>query len=209
MPKPKIARVSDNKDKQRTYAYWKGRYKLAVKYQFYFEALMIDYALLEDRLTSILYHSGVLPNRQTLKMSARPTKDALRLILVSYGDFRENEAVKLTQISGKVRVIEAIANWAKNVKDGYRDNRYLSTLKSQYESIDLECLQDTLHDIGSWCDYRNEVVHAALNKNLESLSSEIGNRAEEGFRLANTLDNQERLIKKEQKIRHAANLRNN
>lgn len=209
MSKPQIARVSDNKDKQRTYAYWKSRYRLAMKYQFYFEAMMIDYALLEDRLTSILYHSGVMPNRQTLKMSARTTKDVLRQIITNYGDFRENESVKLSQISGKIRVISAILNWVENVQGGYENNKYLVALKSQYESVDIASMGVTLHDISDWCVYRNEVVHAALNKNLESISEELATKANEGFRFANILDSQERLIKKGQKIRRVANLENN
>lgn len=63
MAERKIAPVKDNLDKQRTYAKQKGRYKSAMSNEFYLEAIMIDYALLEDRFRSMLYHMGFLSNR--------------------------------------------------------------------------------------------------------------------------------------------------
>ena len=207
MSEPTIIRVKDNKDKQRTYAYWKNRYKVAVKDQFYFEGIMIDYALIEDRLTSILFHSGVMPNRQTLNMTAKSTKKQLhRIIQAPFGDYKENEPVRLKNISGKIRVIRAILIWANTNSDDCDKDRYLSALKRQYESIDAEEMLDVLKQLDSWCDYRNELVHATLNKNLESLSENLAERTVEGFNIACYLDNKERIIKKGNHIRKAANL---
>ena len=45
-----IRPVTDNKDKQRTYSEQMGRYARATRGAFYLEALLIDYAMLEDRL---------------------------------------------------------------------------------------------------------------------------------------------------------------
>lgn len=45
-----IQPVTDNRDKQRTYSEQMGRYARAMRGAFYLEALLIDYAMLEDRL---------------------------------------------------------------------------------------------------------------------------------------------------------------
>ena len=47
-------------DKQETYRTLLSRHKLAMKHGFYFEALLIDYAMLEDRLVAFLWRQGYL-----------------------------------------------------------------------------------------------------------------------------------------------------
>lgn len=208
MPKNKIQTAVDNKDKQHTYAYWKRRYTLAMKYGFYFEAMMIDYALLEDRLASVLYHSGVMKNRQKLSMDAGATKKIFRQMMMDQGLFSENERLQLKNISGKVKLLRTILLWVDSSENVQESERFLKALKYQYESADIGGSMDALDKILDWCAYRNEIVHASLNKNVESLYEEIEKRAAEGFDLANFLDSQERIIKKSGAIRKAANLQN-
>ena len=64
----------------------------------------------------------------------------------------------------------------------------------------------TIKEIEEWCSYRNEIVHALMNKNLESMESELKEKAEAGMRLASRIDLQERMIKKGNKIRKGINL---
>ena len=45
----------DNVVKEETYREVHKKYNKAIKEEFYFEAICIDYALLEDRLRSLLY----------------------------------------------------------------------------------------------------------------------------------------------------------
>ena len=61
-----ISPVTDNIDKQRTYREQMGRYKRAMQEGFYFEAMLISYATIEDRLFSMLYHMAFRKNRKTL-----------------------------------------------------------------------------------------------------------------------------------------------
>lgn len=206
MSETKIQTAIDNKDKQYTYAYWKKRYKLAMKYGFYFEAIMIDYALLEDRLASILYYSAVMKNRQMLSMNAKTTKQIFRQMMVEQGQFRENERLQLKNISGKVKLLRTILLWVNSVEEIHNSERFLRALKYQYESTDIDEMMKVLDKVSDWCSYRNELTHASLNKNVKSLYTEIEERAVEGFELANFLDNQERIIKKGRTIRKAANL---
>lgn len=48
----RIASVDNNYDKQMTYREQLGKYKVAMEHAFYFEALLIVYAMMEDRLRS-------------------------------------------------------------------------------------------------------------------------------------------------------------
>lgn len=203
MDKILIEPVKDNKDKQQTYRQLMGRYNAAVKYNFYLEAMMIDYSMLEDRLKSFLYHLGVLPNRKTLKISAAKTKNQIHKIVNDYLGNERN--VSLTNITGKITVLKAILNWVNETEDTY-DDKYLNVLKKQCESIDIGGTLDTLAEIEIWVKYRNEIMHAALNKNIESLYSDMYEKVEAGKEYGRFLDSQVRIAKKGNKIRKTMNL---
>lgn len=205
MSELKIAPVKDNKDKQRTYAREKARYSLAMKYGFYLEAMMIDYALLEDRFRSILYHMGFLQNRRSISVwkNARPY---FKEIVRQYKTEKENDALGITNISGKIKIVRSVLLWVANTEGGYKDNKHLVLLKSRFEELDIDAFLCAIKEIEEWCSYRNEIVHALMNKNLESIDSEVKEKAETGMRLANYIDSQERIIKKGNKIRKGINL---
>lgn len=48
-----------NEEKRLVYATLKVKLKVALQQEFYLEALLLEYSILEDRLTSILRHSGL------------------------------------------------------------------------------------------------------------------------------------------------------
>lgn len=60
MPERKIRPVTDGVDKEATYKTQIERYDKAVKNGFYFEAMLIVYAIMEDRLRAWLFYSDVL-----------------------------------------------------------------------------------------------------------------------------------------------------
>lgn len=76
------------------------------------------------------------------------------------------------------------------------ENNYFKTLKSQCESLDVKGMRDIFDNIKSWCSYRDEIIHALMNKYLISLQSELEEKAGEGMELANKLDTFIRVIKK-------------
>lgn len=206
MSKPrKIKPVTDNMDKQRTYREHKGRYKRAMENGFYFEALLIDYALLEDRLRAMLYHMVFLTDRTTLKIWKKKS-DGLREIVSSYKNHNEDDRLGITNISGKAKIIRCVLKWTAYTENGYRQDRHLSALKSQCEMLDVGGILSALEDLSEWCDYRNEVIHGLMNKNMDSLSNELVFRVEEGMKLAEYFDSQEKLLKKGNRIRRSANL---
>ena len=204
----KIGAVTDNMDKRYTYAQHKGRYSQAMKYEFYFEALMIDYALMEDRLKSFLYHAGIFNSRTSYKIDCcKSNKALLKQIYCNYRNKSDANLPNIQNISGKINIIRAIIEWVSNTEQNPDDNRYLRALKKQCESVDIGDMLDALKMIEDWCKYRNEVVHALMNKNVVSLRSELCDKAIEGMKLANRLDTYVRDMKKGNKVRKSANMR--
>lgn len=204
----KIQPVTDNTDKQRTYRQHKGRYKRAMENEFFFEALLIDYALLEDRLRSMIYHMGFLKDRSAYKIWKKKTS-CLREIVSCYKNEDEDSQLGISNISGKEKIVRCVLKWTAYTEGGYHEDRHLSALKHQCEGLDIDGLLSALDELRDWCDYRNEVIHALMNKNLESLSLELKDYAEKGMQLANYFDSQEKLLKARNRIRKSANLQMN
>lgn len=204
MKEQKINPVESNEDKALTYAQQKGRYKQAMKMGFFYEAIVIDYALMEDRLRSFLYHAGVLVSRTSFKIDCnKKNKKVLKRI---YCDYREENNVNLpniSNISGKRDIINAVLTWASTTTE-VPENIYFKALKNQCESLDVQEMRDVFDAIKNWCSYRDEIIHALMNKNLISLQSELEEKAEEGMELANKLDTFVREMKKGNKVRKAA-----
>lgn len=202
-----IKPVSSAKDKQRTYSEQMTRYNKAMCGEFYLEALFIDYAMLEDRLYATLYHMAFIANRKTPKIWKK-TKPYLSSIVEEYKDSRETLTVSATTIKNKLKAVRCILRWASTTERNYLDNLYLCALKQQCESLDIAAFLEILNRIEQWCSYRNEVIHALLNKNIDSLYSELKTQAIRSMEYARFLDAQEKLIKKGNTIRksvHAPN----
>ena len=207
MSKHEISPVKDNYEKLLTYSKLLARYNTAMKYQFYFEAMMIDYAMLEDRLLSFLYHAGVIAKRSSDKVTkSKKVRPYLNYLNKRYNG--EDKNLVVSKISGKINLIEAILDWVINEVGVIEDSIYLKTLKTQCESLDLGLLKECLTEIKRWTNYRNEVIHAALNKNIDSLYAEIEQEAHNGMDLARIIDSQVRLLKKGNRIRRKLNLGN-
>ena len=64
-----IQPVTDRYDKKKTYQEQMLLYKAAVKYGFWYEAIMIENACLEDRLKYILYYLGVISSESDYKIT--------------------------------------------------------------------------------------------------------------------------------------------
>ena len=100
-----IQPVDDNKDKQRTYQRMLSRYRLAMKDGFFFFSILIDYAMMEDRLRSFIYYIGGIPNRNSISIKA---KGIIQQMVLKY-DPKGN--LGISSISGKRRIVKAVLNW--------------------------------------------------------------------------------------------------
>ena len=178
-----------------------SRYKRAIKEAFYYEALLIDDAMLEDRLRSFLYHMGALRTRNSFSVDFKKSKLFLKQIVEEYTDKDEAKNLGISSITGKMRILRCVALWVFNSNDVKKDDSYEYVLKSRMEEIDIDRLLQTLSSIQEWCKYRNEIIHCLLNKNIASVNLNLAEQAEKGFVLARELDAQLRLFKKGNFIR--------
>ena len=204
MSERKIAPITDNLDKQQTYRYQMSRYSKALREGFFFEAMLIDYAMLEDRLLAILYHAAFFADRDKTKCWKR-TKPYFQHFVSTFKKEKENDTLGVKNISGKIKIIRSMLLWASETDGGYENDRYLIRLKSQCECMDIGALLETLNAIEQWCEYRNEIVHALLNKQTASVYSELKIQVENGMKYARIIDSQVRLMKKGNLIRRAVN----
>ena len=207
MSERNINPVSNNYDKYNTYRTLMGRYNKAVKEKFYFEAIIIEYALLEDRLKSFLYYLGTLKNKLSYKtVDNVKSKEEIKQIVCLYKEKNENDKIGITNISGKIKIIKAILKWVNECENIDKNNKYLVLLKNECESLDIGGIFEILDKIKDWCDYRNEIVHALMNKNIDSLYENIDEKALEAYEYVKFISSQVNILKKNNKIRKKMNM---
>ena len=199
MSKSLIRQANNNTERQETYRYLIGRYKMSIKAGFYFEALMIVYAMQEDRLKSLLYYAGTFENRSTLSPSRKTYKDLRFLLKNRYGD---NEKLVLTTITGKIKLLDALLFWSESaVEEEASYSDYLVLVKRIFECVDIEDLRKNIEGLQEWLKYRNEIIHASMNKNITELYDALGDKVEIGMEYARTLDAYVKIIKKDNSVR--------
>lgn len=205
MEQRQIKPVENNGEKQLTYAKQLGRYKLAMRNEFYFEAMMIVYAMLEDRLLSFLYYAGALANRNDIKISKK-TKACLVDIVAQHEQNENKVTIGTKNITGKMKMVKAMLTWASESEKA--EEKYLVLLKALLEGSDIGGMLDTLELLEPWLKYRNEIIHASMNKNIDSLYEQLGAKVEEGMGYARFIDEQVRILKRDNRVRKKMNMGN-
>ncbi len=204
MKNPHISRVKDNMDKYRTYATLMERYKKALDEQFYFEALIITYAMQEDRLRFMLYYMGTFDTRNSSDVSEKTKQD---LAVLLHNKCGENAGFKLNNITGKMNLIEAVIVWAESANENENEySFYLRELKSLMESVDVDDVLRTFREMEKWLEFRNEVIHASLNKNIDALYDGLDEKIEQGMQYARALNGYVRVMKKDNSLRKNLNM---
>ena len=196
-----ILTVKNNTEKQEAYRKQLGRYRKALNNEFYFEAMLIVYAMIEDRLRSFLYYIGALRRADDQELNVKKTKSILRRLYFGSDEEAFNKRIDLNQISTKEKLIRNTLSWAMKY-EGIPDEEYLAVLKSAYEGcLDMDGLLTTLDQVDIWRDYRNEIIHGLLNKNVTSVDEEIKSRVEVGMEYARFIDSQVKALKNKDEIR--------
>ena len=112
-----MEQIADNMQKYANYKTQMGRLKKALSYQFYLEAIFIEYAILEDRLESVLRHSG----NWNPKPGTFPALDYKRKKIAKLAEERKN----LIRKYFPVEITDRIETW-KNER-----NRVIHALMKQ------------------------------------------------------------------------------
>ena len=205
MGQPVFKTVANNDQKHNTYREGCSRYKKAMRQRFYYEALLIDYALVEDRLRSWLYHIGVFAGWKD-RRACRKTRPQI-LEMVRAHEKRDVSSLRLMNMSGKAGVIRATLGWHAANDVCPSADVYQSVLWRQYErELDCAGAEEILHALPSWCERRNELVHGLMNKDVTLLEPQLQPLCEEGFDLFRELDKRVGKVSKGDTIRHALKL---
>lgn len=201
MAERKIAPVKDNDDKARTYKENMKKYNRAIKSGCYFEAILIAYAMMEDRLRSYLFYLGCLRSRSSHKFDNKKISADIKDIIATYA-VDDVCNLGITSITGKIRIVKSIQKWFKQGYPNLQESDYLEELASCIDmNGDPDEMLTILAAIEEWCKYRNEVIHSLLNKNLDSLYTELPQKAEEGIALARAIDKHVGRIKRRNTVR--------
>lgn len=195
-PVRQIHPVYDRADKQRTYREQMDRFNAAMKYGFYLEAIMIDYACMEDRLRSMLYYLGVLESESDFKVIGNSKRvQCFREILHTYID--PKTTMGIASITGKRNIIRSVFKMAnEDEKPSAEDKQKRLLWISLHDAERAPAILHLLNDTEEWCKYRNETVHCLLNKNIDGLYKQIQQQAIKGYMLFRDLNNQVQWVKR-------------
>lgn len=182
------------------------RYKKAIQNGFFLEAIMIDYACLEDRLRYMLYYIGVIGSETDYKITGRSQRvRSFREILHEYVGPKENMGIM--SIRGKRQIVRSVFLLANDGEKPKEDDKQRCLLWiALHDEEHIADIIRILDEIEQWCAYRNEIVHSLLNKNLESLHERVEQQAEKGYELFRRLDKQVQWVKRK-KLREKLGLK--
>ncbi len=145
--------------------------KEAIEKKMYLAVVMLDYAMIEDRLTSFLENSGVLT-----KDEHKPKKafcETLGIIT------REN--ARHIRISDKIAWIKTMLELRETKNSKTLPNTNVNLLIETLQCTDKESLLLTMTKLQTWTDKRNKLVHNLMNGNMSVNSSAIKKMAEDGL----------------------------
>lgn len=199
-----IKEVNNNYEKRDAYNENVKRYNKALKNEFYFEAIWILYAILEDRTSSFFYHLGFTQtdNRNNI-IRKKEIKKQIREIF----KMKEREKnYQLVKLSGKILRIQNLLEWSKNEEKA--NTLYKKEIRKVLLNVfsDEEFLKNLNYLNDNWREKRNELTHALLIKNIDSVKGELKPLAEKGKDIFKIIDKKVKKIKNA-KIREKFNLK--
>lgn len=194
-----ITSVSNNMEKQQAYRQQIGRYSLAMKNGFYYEALLITYAMIEDRLRSFLYYIGAIREFDSVGLDVAKTRKSLRRLYFGSDEAANNKSLQINQYAPKRALISKTLALIDEPKP---DEGYLRVLTEEYvRCLDIGGLRSVLSETETWCEYRNEIIHGLLNKNVMALDGELSEKVAQGMCYARFIDSQVKALKRRNAVR--------
>lgn len=190
------------KEKQLTYTTEYRQFNKAMKEGFFLEAVAIGYAIIEDRLTAFLHHAGIVTRtNEELKIN-RKIYPYIRKLL----DKEDDYSVKIKDISVKIALITALINMTEsdaNTIDVYvadyvqglkrkrsiAQTGYMHDLYTKIKKVNTELVLSAFAKIEPWRIQRNHLIHALLNKTVESAKDVKKACAEESYAITREIDN--------------------
>ena len=200
---PKIAPITLNMEKKTAYQIQMERFKRAKAGGFHLEAIFILYALIEDRLSAFLFHAGITnATRETITRNGkvRPQLDSALAVL-------NTRQASIRNVSAKIKLVKELMEWSTDYLVNEPTLNYLDALYKQINrTAGRDQMIETLTRIEGWCTYRNELVHALLNKKVEDQEKILQDLVYEGEACNRSLQNFVKSFKNRNTLRKSFNI---
>lgn len=204
-----MEQVTSGEEKQEAYRKWLGKFKKAESEGYYFECILIIYAMIEDRITSFLHYCGIVTEGESGLGICRPVKPYLDILTEKHG--AKQTSVK--NIRSKIEIAKAVLSMsAEEAEEIDKDieetngkgnagrkrvrvlNTYMEDLYNKAEKVNRDDIIATLGELEAWSEERNKIIHALLNQKVDDMYEEAGELAQRGKNIARKLDDD--LVKK-------------
>ena len=162
--------ISNANEKNEIYKVLISKYQKAIKHEYHFEAMMILYAIIEDRTTSFLYHIGFTSENEKAKAS-NTTKQYIISILGS--EKKRNNPFK--NLHDKLNSIKIILNYGNKSQCVVGENTYMSDLQKfvrikAKETKTFKKLSDAISELDKFRELRNKLTHDLCNFSYENIN---------------------------------------
>lgn len=182
-----IEMVESGFEKADNYRYQMERYNLAIQHEFYFEAIVIAYAMIEDRLLAFLHYAGVIDRRQQsdqtehgIYVSSQCQKQ-INLLLKR----NNNQKIKLNTINVKIEIIKNLMKLPENNND-----QYLDLVRAQIDrTINRNEFNALIQKLNTWLPLRDQIIHALMGKRTKEVLARQACIADEGLTIGRAIDN--------------------
>lgn len=167
----RIPSAKDKCDKGNTYSKLLKRQKEAMEAGFYLEALVLDYAMIEDRLSEMLLKIGLVEIGEKSLVVIEKYTDDVRILLNEKDKNGDGKPEKIDSIFKKIKIIRKLK------------------IKGKLYSEGIALMANVLISADDNRKIRKQYIHAFYSKHYDSAIVLIPEVVEEGMDLAGELDN--------------------
>ena len=171
-----------NEQKGKMYTETIRRYKRAMASQFYFECLLFDYALIEDRLSDFFLQTEIAARNTDRKIHFHRNR---KKELIEWG-IRETNRSLSTMESKSGLLQKILENLETPVSENNIQMIAMKTVLKRNGIVDL-LTSSFFGELGDWRRTRNVIVHNLMNSAPSEIES-AKEAAEKGFELFRILD---------------------
>ena len=193
--------VKTGVEKKETYINEYKKFKAALNYKFYLEAISIGYSIIEDRLVAFLHYLGIVTRYQErLSINTMVYFHMCKLLGKKY---KANIPVK--NISTKSDIIKKLINLDLStarkidnevqldlenyvIKSDIVKKGYMECLYCKVQSVINESSNEILNELDSWIDERNKFVHGLMNKKVTTYEEQEKECALKAYDLSRKID---------------------
>lgn len=183
-----IKAAENNMSKHLTYQELNKRKMDAYSNGNYMESIQYAYAMIEDRLLSILHHIYII-NRNIYPYKFEESV-AVELTKMLYPN-KENKVAnpRFENINTKITIIQKIYNYKG-------ENLIIKKIQNHLEAtLDMNKFKKDISKLKKWKNFRNEFTHAIYNKDINDVIMKEKEQASIGIELSESLDNYTELLK--------------